>query len=302
LSKAGERRPRFRRVKPRPFVLTPRDRTIVELVAEYRILSSEQIIALVGEGSPQVILRRLSLLFHGRYLERPRSQIEDLLRFTGSRPIAYALGTAGATLLGLKPPKPVKLPFVDHTLGVSSVLVAFTLSCREHGNVRVMPWREILAEKVPEERRRKKEPDAWKARLPDGGAVGVKPDAIFGLHYLDKPEGANRAYFFLEVDRGTMPVMRAGLSQTSVYRKLLAYHATAAAGLQTSLFGIKTFRVLTVTRSPEKRRLASLVDAAGKLPSLQGLFLFGEEQSLLGGDALTSEWISGKKERAALGK
>jgi len=300
LNKAGERRPRFRRVKPRPFVLTPRDRRIVELVAEYRILSSEQIVALVGEGSSQVILRRLSLLFHGRYLERPRSQIEDLLRFTGSRPIAYALGTAGATLLGLKPPKPVKLPFVDHTLGVSSVLVAFTLSCREHGNVRVIPWREILAEKVPEERRRKKEPDAWKVRLSDGGAVGVKPDAIFGLHYLDKSEGANRAYFFLEVDRGTMPVMRAGLSQTSVYRKLLAYHATAAAGLQTSLFGIKNFRVLTVTRSPEKRRLASLVDAAGKLPSLQGLFLFGEEKTLLGGDVLTSEWISGKKESVVL--
>jgi glycosyltransferase involved in cell wall biosynthesis len=295
-----ERRPRFRRVKPRPFLLTPRDRTIVEFVAEYRILSSEQIVALLVEGSPQVILRRLSLLYHGRYLDRPRSQIEDLLRFTGSRPMAYALGTAGAALLGLKPPKPVKLQFVDHTLGVSSVLVAFTRACREHGNVRVIPWREILEEKVPEERRRKKEPDSWKVRLPDDTTVGVKPDAIFGLHYLDKPEGANRAYFFLEVDRGTMPVMRAGLSQTSVYRKLLAYHATAAAGLQITLFGFKTFRVLTVTRSPEKKRLDSLVEAAGKLPGLHGLFLFGEEKTLLDGDVLTSEWRSGKKESTTL--
>lgn len=112
----------------------------------------------------------------------------------------------------------MKLQFVDHTLGVSSVLAAFTLSCRKHGTIRGIPWQEILAEKVPEERRWKRKPDAWKVRLADGTTVGVHPDAIFGLHYLDKPEGANRAYFFLEVDRGTMPVMRAGLSQTSIYR------------------------------------------------------------------------------------
>src|SRR5947209_6038510 len=58
---AGERRRRFRRVKPRPFVLTPRDRRVLELVEEYRLLSSEQIIALLDEGSPQVLIRRLGL-------------------------------------------------------------------------------------------------------------------------------------------------------------------------------------------------------------------------------------------------
>lgn len=290
-----ERRPRFRRVKPRPFVLTPRDRRVLELVEEYRLLSSDQIISLLDEGSPQVIVRRLQLLYHARFLDRPRSQIEDLLRSPGSRPMAYALGTQGAALLGVKVPKPVKLPFVEHAVAVSEILTAFTVSARKRGDVRVISFREVL-EKAPEETKRKKVPDSWRVKIPGEESIGVSPDAIFGLHFLGKPEGANRAYFFLEVDRGTMPVMRTRLSETSMWRKLVAYYQTAASKLQTELYGIKTFRVLVVTKSPEKKRLASLVEAAGKLPGLQGIFLFAEDAALLEGDALEHEWVNGRRE------
>jgi hypothetical protein len=272
----------------------------VELVAEYRLLSSNQIIALLDEGSPQVLIRRLQLLYHARFLDRPRSQIEDLLRSPGSRPMAYALGTRGADLLRVKPPKPVKLPFVEHALSVSEILTAFTVSARKRGDVRVISFREILEEKAPEETRRKKVPDAWRVNVLGEGAIGVSPDAIFGLHFLSKPEGGNRAYFFLEVDRGTMPVMRARFAETSMWRKLVAYYQTAASGLQTELYGIKTFRVLVVTKSPEKRRLASLIEAAGKLTGLQGIFLFAEEGALLAGDALEHEWVNGRREEVKL--
>jgi Replication-relaxation len=296
----ADRRPRFRRVKPRPFVLTPRDRRVLELVEQYRLLSSNQIIALLDEGSPQVLVRRLQLLYHARFLDRPRSQIEDLLRSPGSRPMAYALGTQGAELLGVKTPKQVKLPFVEHALAVSEILTAFTVSAKKRGDVRVISFREILEKKAPEETRRKKVPDAWRVKLPGEGAIGVSPDAIFGLHFLSKPEGANRTYFFLEVDRGTMPVMRTRLSETSMWRKLVAYYQTAASGLQTELFGIRTFRVLVVTKSPERRRLASLVEVAGKLPALQGIFLFAEEGALLERDLMEHEWVNGRSERVLL--
>lgn len=294
-----KRNPRFRRVKPRPFVLTARDREILELVAEHRLLTSVQITALLGEGSSQKVLRRLQLLYHARFLDRPRTQIEDLVRNPGSRPMIYALGSAGASLLDVRIPKLPKLQYMDHTLGVSSVLVAFTLSCRTHGNVRLIPWREILETKVPEATRKKRSPDTWRVRL-GNETFGVTPDAIFGLEYLDKPEGANRAWFFLEVDRGTMPVVRRDLRETSVYRKLLAYHATAAGELHTRHFGWKSFRVLTVTRSPEKKRLSSLVEAARSLPGLQGLFLFADEASLLARDALRSEWVNGRGDTTRL--
>ncbi|HEY3572057.1 MAG TPA: replication-relaxation family protein [Thermoanaerobaculia bacterium] len=296
---SAKRLPRFRRVKPRAFVITARDREVLELVNENRLLTSAQIAALLGETSPH-LLRRLQLLYHARFLDRPRTQIEDLVRNPGSRPMIYALGTAGAELLGVNPPKVPKLQYLEHAVTVSAVIVALTLSCRERGNVRVITWREILEEKVPEETKRKRSPDTWQVRLPGAGALGVTPDAIFGLHYLDKPEGANRAYFFLEVDRGTMPVVRRSLKETSVYRKLLAYHATAVGEIHTRHFGFKSFRVLTVTKSPEKKRLKSMVEAAGMLPGLQGIFLFIDEASLLAEDALGQEWVNGRGERQLL--
>lgn len=296
----SKRSPRFRRVKPRRFVLTPRDRQVIELVAAYRLLTSAQIATLLGDGSQQQLLRRLQLLFHARFLDRPRSQIEDLIRNPGSRPMVYAVGSAGAELLGIRVPKVPKLQYLEHAIGVASVMVAFTIACRQHGSIRVIPWSEILESKVPEEARKRRQPDAWQVRLPGHGSIGIAPDAIFGLRYLDKPEGANRAYFFLEVDRGTMPVVRRDLKETSVYRKLLAYHATATSELQTQLFGFKAFRVLTVTRSPERKRLKSLVEAAGMLPSLQGIFLFTDEASLLAGDAVEHEWVNGRGELLAL--
>jgi hypothetical protein len=49
---------------------------------------------------------------------------------------------------------------------------------------------------------------------------------VFALEYPDHGGQPQRAYFFLEADRGTMPVIRKVLVQTSFFRKLLAYEAT----------------------------------------------------------------------------
>jgi hypothetical protein len=53
-------------------------------------------------------------------------------------------------------------------------------------------------------------------------------------------------HFFLEADRGTMPVVRSGLTQTSFYRKLIAYEATWTQKIHQRHLGIHRFRVLTV--------------------------------------------------------
>jgi hypothetical protein len=51
--------------------------------------------------------------------------------------------------------------------------------------------------------------------------LGVEPDRVFGLRFAGEPEQRRRAYSFLEADRGTMPITRNGLAQTSFRRKLL---------------------------------------------------------------------------------
>jgi len=80
----------------------------------------------------------------------------------------------------------------------------------------------------------------------------------------------NRAYFFLVADRGTMPVKRRGLAQTAIYKKLLLYHATTVQKLHTRRFGMKEFRVLTVTASPDRERVTSMLGAARQLEEAPG--------------------------------
>jgi hypothetical protein len=90
----------------------------------------------------------------------------------------------------------------------------------------------------------------WRPASP---AFKVRPDGFFTLRFRNLPEGGNRAHFFLEADRSTMPRDR-------MVAKFVAYKHAWLTGAQTTVFGIKEFRVLTVTRSEE--RLTSLRTAA----------------------------------------
>ena len=87
--------PRFVRHRHRKpvFVLQERDRELVRVVAQHRVISSDDLQLLVA-GSEQMVLRRLQKLFHNGYLDRPRVQ-----RLRGNAPMVYALGQKGAELL-----------------------------------------------------------------------------------------------------------------------------------------------------------------------------------------------------------
>jgi hypothetical protein len=300
-------------VRTRRFEVTPRDLDIIRAVARHRLLTSEHIARLFPQASKQNILRRLQLLFHARYLDRPLVQVADFRASARSTPMVYALGTKGHDLLaaeeGLASPRPdwtaknrsLTPTFYRHTVMVSGITVAFEAACRERGRVRVIPWQEILETKCPPETRKKAKPATWRVRIPGKGGVGITPDAIFGLQFLDRPEGQNRTYFFLEADRGSMPVVRSAFTQTAIYKKLLAYHATASQGLHTKLFGFQAFRVLTVTASPERGRVKTMVAACQKLQGLHGIFLFTDETSFLADDALSHEWVNGRGEGVRVG-
>src|SRR5207247_90697 len=94
----NKRLPRFNRVSAiAPMQLTERDRTIIRLIHRHRFLNSRQIIALLG-GSPLQVLRRLKLLYHHGFLERPRAQL-SYYTFSGTRPIVYGLSTKSGMML-----------------------------------------------------------------------------------------------------------------------------------------------------------------------------------------------------------
>jgi hypothetical protein len=180
-------------------------------------------------------------------------------------------------------------------------MVGLELACRAHGRIRLVGAGEILGQ-APEATRRRANPLGWSVTFRHEGhrvEVGVIPDKVFGLHFLDEPEGNNRSYFFLEADRGTMPVIRKGLAKTSFLRKLLAYYETWRQDIHTRELGIKGFRVLTVTSGPE--RADHLLEAVKRVaPGGSRLFLFTHHDAVVSCNLLELFWTNGKDEPARL--
>jgi hypothetical protein len=291
----SHRRPRFKcDPDAAPLQLTERDQQIIRLVHRYRFLRSQQVVALIGSNH-QPLLRRLHLLYHHGYLERPRAQLEYFHQ-GGSRPMVYGLGDKGAALLkrevgirwGAKN-RSVGRMFLEHALLVSEVIVVMELACRKSG-IRLLMDEDLP---LPNTAGGKCPSFKWHVKVNSRLKLGVVPDRVFGLEFSDASGEPSRAYFFLEADRGTMPVTRRHLSQTSFHRKLLAYEATWAQSLHQTRFGFHRFRVLTVTTSAE--RVQSLVDACGKLKSGHGLFLFANRSVLESPDNILSAlWQTGR--------
>lgn len=281
------RLPRFERAPTvAPIRLTERDREIIRLIHRHRFLRSHQITALTG-GSQQQLTRRLQLLFHHGYLERPRAQLQFYER-SGSQAIAYGLGNKSSSMLQLNPAswgeknRALGRIYLAHALLVSDVMVALELACRQRG-IRLLHEDAL---NLPGEA-----PLHWRVKLRDDTKLGVIPDRTFALEYSDQNGQVQRVYYFLEADRGTMPVVREKLAQSSFYRKLLAYGATWSNKVHQRHLGIPRFRVLTVTTSAA--RVKSLLDACSRLQRGHGLFLFAD-QSVLQKDLLSAVWQCGK--------
>ena len=221
------------------------------------------------------MLRRLQRLYHHGYLERPRCQIDYYQ--SGSRRIAYGLGNKGAAWLkrelslqfhqlDWKQKSRVGRLFLEHALLVSDIMVAVELACRNREDIRLLSPDDLRIQNM-------REPFQWKVDIGQRQKCGVIPDRVFGLDL-----NGNQCWYFLEADRGTMPIVRTDLSQTSIFRKLMAYEATWSRGLHQSQFGFQRFRVLTVTTSPQ--RTDHLIEAAQSLPGGQGLFLLFDREAL----------------------
>jgi hypothetical protein len=279
--------------------IMPRDRQIIQLVERHRFLHSQQIVSLVP-GSSQQILRRLHRLFHHGFLERPRTQI-DYYHEGGSRPLIYGIGGKGAALLSRESgPALQKIRwgekncsvgriFLEHALLVSEIMVTLELACRKNGQARLVSEDELLCERgFPRQAFR------WRVNLDTGTQLGVIPDRVFALEFPDAVGNRSLAFFFLEADRGTMPIQRRNIAQTSFYRKLLAYTETWSQSIHRNRFGFHRFRVLTIT--PSAARVRALVEACSQLRKGHGLFLFGDRAILNAPDLLQSPiWHTGRQ-------
>lgn len=234
-----------RLAKPSPMVLTERDKAVVRAVADYHVLSQEQIQQLFFGGSSKTASqRRLVRLFDHRYLKRymlpvRRARVGGVL--IGSQ-ILYSVDEAGIELLmdefgyekGSWSPTDLDLSdnFLKHTMGLAAFGVALTVACRRTG-CEVLVWKNEAAMKA----------DYDKVYL-KGQAVALIPDGYF---MLKVPAGKIRC--FLELDRGTMQISR-------FRTKVEAYNAYRTTQQYEKRYGTKGFRVLTVV--PGRQRLKNL--------------------------------------------
>ena len=317
-----ERLPRFvRRPRALPeFQITERDEEILKIVARHRFATSAHIVALIEAlfpgASDQQVLRRLQYLFHGGYLSRPKAQVDTYKAGGGSRPIVYAPGNKGIDLLAAKfnfrrasvdwqaKARTAVRGEIDHALEITDFMVALDIACRRRATVQLIHFDEILGD-APEETRKSKRPYQWPVALRWKGSDLVlhpTPDRIFGIRDLERREGANRKFFFLECDRGTMPTERRDLTKTSYLRKLVSYGETYRRDLHTKRYNLPNVRVITVT--PGRQRITNIIAAyrthAAALVSPK-FFLFADRGGLArADDFLDYGWVDAAGEQHRL--
>ncbi|HMS10471.1 MAG TPA: replication-relaxation family protein [Pyrinomonadaceae bacterium] len=174
------------------------------------------------------------------------------ITFTNQKHV-YSIGTEGFKLLayqGLIPFEDVparlrtselKPLFLSHTLLVTDIHAALILASRD-SEKRLADWREgreLYDSVTYYDAGRKK-------RLP------VCPDAFFGIERNGDPK--TRMSFALEADRGTT-------TRRTFEDKLSAYWRFLEQNRQTKAYGVKWFRVLTVTLT--QARADGLAELAG---------------------------------------
>jgi len=305
---ASRRRRRFVREAPDPFQLTQRDIALVRLVAEHRFLQSTHLSDLC-QAPHKKVCDRLTSLFHASYLDRPRAQFEAFRNGGGSAAMVYALASRGARLLiehgddaadvdWTRKNDLAGRQFIQHTLAISDVRVALQRAIRERPGCQILEPSELLAT-APQDTRRRKQPWMMRAKVYSNGSVydlGVAPDYVFAVGTSDR----RFRTFLVECDRGTMPVDRGTLMQTSIKRKFLTYTAAKRHGEHTRQYGWKAFRVLVIT-SNRQRADHILATIRACVPEHdRALFLVADRLALAGTDIFSHAWRDARGRTHAL--
>jgi hypothetical protein len=238
--------PRYQRDKTAfpKFTLRERDREIVRLVFEHRFLDTELIWHLLkkegdsdadyltgkdGKARPvsygfgrKALYKRLQALYHTSYLNRRFPADQPIGRgYDGPRAI-YGIGPKSTRILAdmvdaspqevrrIVEANKVGDPFMRHALEIARFRVILELACRRsQDRVRLLFWEQGQHLR-----------DTVYGVDDDGGdrRFTVYPDAFFGLEVAN----TGRASYFLEVDRGTEPIVSTK-QRTDIRNKLVGY-------------------------------------------------------------------------------
>jgi hypothetical protein len=264
------RRSRMRRTRTdKRLELTKRDIEIFGLLRQYRYLRSTYLHVFVGGASETRFKERLGDLFHEGYLDRPEQQW--LFADARYRPAVYELGRGAERVLDgagtCDDPRTSLIPAPRrqflHSLMVSELLASLELGARCAEGIRFIGWKEALS-RAPETE------GAPLLRLPLTSGGYLAPDGLFGLEYCCNGARSYR-FFALEADRGTMPIARSDMRQTSLVAKFGAYTEVITQRLFKKHWGLPNLLVAFVTS--EATRSAVLVESLKNFGAAKQAFL-----------------------------
>lgn len=240
------------------FQLVGGDFDLIAWCYELRFATIDHFIALSKRLRPALVRRIVKLLERG-YLSR--------IVLTGQKHI-YTVGKAGLSLLaerGIAPPEKIdarlraselKELFLKHALMIVDIHASLLLATR-NSHLNLVRWEEgkELWDSI-------KVSEAGKPRR-----LPICPDGLFTLQDTNRPEDRSRLHFVLEADRSTM-------TQARFQDKIVGYWNYLQSGRQEKRYGMKNFRVVTVTLTEE--RAANLAQMAVDVtpPQLRKFFLF----------------------------
>jgi hypothetical protein len=250
---------------PKSFRITPRVIHMLERVARFRFLTSEQIARLDG-GSHQKVLRLLQLCIYHGLLDRPANQHALLASFfdEGNRPLVYAISRKGAKVLAeagievdanlqwVSKNRTATIPFLAHTIEVAETVMQFAFGCDNQGPIQLIDHHDLVPT-MPAATQALHDP--FRLRVTHrplgqrGMPINVVPDRLVALQDAQR---RLRWHFALELDRGTMSNGTASTKlhgKSSYRRKLIGYFEAWKQGRHTAQWGCKSFRLLTVTTS-----------------------------------------------------
>lgn len=286
-----QRKPLFERPpKPLPLALSREDDAVLRHVRRHRFLTARQIARATAEDLRRAVRRAETLFLHG-YLERPRSQLFDR-EFPFEPDVVHGLAKRGVRRLRELGEvrshriheKRAGRQYLDHTVGVAEFMTRLEVELPQGVSLR---YEDDLSGTL-----RSVSGCSWSVPIRyrgEGMEAGVVPDRVFRLETRDES-----LVFCLEVDRGTMPIVRSNPAQSSYYRKMLAYHETWRSGMHLGRLGWRRFRVLTLTSSPERK--AHMVEVCRELTVSggSGLFMFADLSDLSSCESLAAmPWATG---------
>ena len=270
--------------KQKPIKLTQRDIDILWKLSlkGYRFLTCRHLFPLYFP-SESACQRRMSQLrkaglvqrcFTPVIYEKQKREVVYTLARKGAKELARALNISPKGLAGSAKFSPL---FLEHSLRISNFMCSLEAALRK-APAKLVSW--ISEKQLRSLKLKVSNPEQYGEKIP------IIPDGFFSIKMGERIEN-----FFLEADRGTMPIPK-------IRKKMMGYIQLYRRGLHKEVFGLPHFRVLVITTNEKRRDL--MMQELRDIGYCLNMFLFAIWQDIKPQSILEKIWLKCRGEEIYL--